>query len=298
MKNPLRNLLVMCRTWRKLRRHRGAFTLADAALQWPRVLLPDRWHFRAAGEALRRQAHIEPVGNDVFRIELKGRGLCFFWRGQPTDHLWYVIEQEFDPRNAHCYTTPPIALAAESLVLDVGACEGLFACRVAQAGLARRVICFEPDPQMAALIRRGADENGVGPKITVEALAVCDRSGRVGYQAGADALSGKVQWNGPAQTTVEAVSLDDYCRARGLNLTPRDLIKVDAEGMDADVLRGAERLIRAGCPQLAVTTYHCEQHCFEIPAWLKQVQPNYRFRLKGFAYWTARPRPILLQAAA
>jgi len=297
MKNPPRNLLVMCRTWGKLRRHRGLFSLADATLQWRRVLLLDRWHFRAAGEALRRQAQIEPAGNDVFRIELKGRGLCFFWPCQPTAHLWYVIEPEFEPRNAHCYTTPPVALAPESLVLDVGACEGLFAFRVAKAGLARRVICFEPDPQLAALIRRGADENGVGAKITVEAMAVCDRSGRVGFQAGADPLGGSVQWSGPAQTTVAAVSLDDYCRAHGLSLTPRDLIKVDAEGMDAEVLRGAEGQIRAGCPQLAVTTYHREEHCLEIPAWLKQVQPKYRLRLKGFAYWTPRPRPILLQAA-
>lgn len=297
MKNPLRNLLVVCRTWRALRPQRGVFTLADASLQLQRVLLPDRWHFRAAGEALRREAHIEPVGNDVFRVGLRGRGLCFYWHGQPTDHLWYLIEPEFEPRNPHCYTTPPIELGSKSLVLDVGACEGLFAFRVAKAGLARRVICFEPNPQMAALIRRGAEENGVGPKITVEALAVCHRSGSVGFQAGANPEAGKVQWNGPVQMQVEAVSLDDYCRAHGLSLTSRDMIKVDAEGTDADVLRGAEGQIRAGRPQIAVTTYHCDRHCVEILEWLKQVQPTYRFRLKGFAFWTARPRPVLLQAA-
>lgn len=298
MKNPLRNLLAVCRTWRALRRHRGVFTLADASLQLPRVLLPDRWHFRAAGKALRREARIEPAGNDVFRVDLPKRGLRFYWLGQPTDHLWYLIEQEFDPQNPHYYTTPPIALGPDSLVLDVGACEGLFACRLAKAALARRVICFEPSSQMAALIRRSAEENGVGPRITVEALAVCDRSGPVGFQAGPNALAGAVQRNGPAQTSVEAVSLDDYCRAHGLSLTPRDLIKVDAEGMDAEVLRGAEELIRAGRPQIAVTTYHCDQHCFDILAWLKQVQPAYRLRLKGFAFWTTPPRPVLLQAAA
>jgi FkbM family methyltransferase len=162
--------------------------------------------------------------------------------------------------------------------------------------LARQVICFEPSPQMAALIRRGAAENGVGPKITAEALAVCERSGRVSFQADANAQAGTVQKSGPGQTTVEAVSLDDYCRAHRLSLTRRDLIKVDAEGMDAEVLRGAEEVIRASGPQIAVTTYHCDEHGLAILEWLKEVQPAYRFRMKGFAFWTAPPRPVLLQA--
>jgi hypothetical protein len=30
---------------------------------------------------------------------------------------------------------------------------------------------------------------------------------------------------------------------------------------------------------------------------LRQLEPRYRLRLKGFSFWTERPRPVLLQAA-
>ena len=96
---------------------------------------------------------------------------------------------------------------------------------------------------------------------------------------------------------IEAVSLDEYVRRAGLRLGPHDLVKVDAEGADWDVLRGAEGLIREHAPQIAVTTYHTDRHAYEITAWLRSVQPRYRLRLKGFSYWTPTPRPVLLQAS-
>ena len=63
--------------------------------------------------------------------------------------------------NPHCYTTPPIRLGPDSVVIDVGACEGLFAFRVLRQKLAREVIAFEPFPAMAELLRRGAVANAI-----------------------------------------------------------------------------------------------------------------------------------------
>ena len=103
---------------------------------------------------------------------------------------------------------------------------------------------------------------------------------------------------------IPAVSLDDYCSERKIRLTARDLIKIDAEGADLDVLRGAEKLICSGSPQIAVTTYHKEEHARDILAYLKSIKPAYRFRLKGLTlfgpkrfFGGAKPRPMLLQAA-
>jgi len=96
---------------------------------------------------------------------------------------------------------------------------------------------------------------------------------------------------------VNAVSLDDYCRTHRIELKPQDLIKIDAEGADFDVLRGAEGIIRDIGLQIAVTTYHADSHCDEMVSWLQAVQPAYKMRLKGFAFWTPQPRPVLLQAS-
>jgi FkbM family methyltransferase len=289
-------LVAVLRTWRRLRRYRGVFPWSDAALQLGRVLLPDRFHYRSAGRRLRQEAAIRPCGEEVYCLDLHQRGLRFYWRGQPPDHLGYLVEQEFDPRNPHCYTTPPVQLHPDSLILDVGACEGLFAFRVAKAGLARQVVCFEPDARLAELLRRGARDNAVTDRLTVESLAVSARSGPVWFAADQNLQAGRLV-QGAAGPQVEGISLDDYCARHGLRPGPKDLIKIDAEGSDLDVLRGAEKLIGANAPQLAVTTYHTDSHCFEMIEWLNRVQPNYCLRLKGFAFWTERPRPVLLQAA-
>ena len=77
----------------------------------------------------------------------------------------------------------------------------------------------------------------------------------------------------------------------------KDLIKIDAEGADFDVLKGAVNVLMAGKPQIAVTTYHKDDHAEEIFRWLKELNVGYRFRLKGFSFWTERPRPVLLLAS-
>lgn len=297
MKNLLANGMTVWRTWRRMRRHQGLFSLRDASMHLNRVLLPTRLHHSRAGPKLRREACIERENENVWRVTLVRHGLVFFWRDEPTDNLWYLIEQEIDERAPHCYTTPPIRIARESLVLDVGACEGLFAFRLAKRGLARHVICFEPFADMAKLIRKGAEVNGVQSMIDVETLAVSRASGSVCFAPSECADTGRVGADYAGTSQVDAVSLDDYCRAHQIKLEPNDLIKIDAEGADFDVLLGAERIIRETGPQIAVTTYHADAHCDEIVEWLRIVQPAYKMRMKGFAFWTPRPRPVLLQAS-
>lgn len=298
MKNPPANLLVAVRTWSALRRRwPGLFRLRDAARQFHRVVLPARLAQRAAGRALARHARITAEG-DAWRVRLPGHsGLEFFWPTPPDPNLWFLIEQELTPRNPHHYTTPPLQLTPDSCVLDVGACEGLFAFRVLRHGLAGKVVAFEPSPVMKALLERGAAANYVADRLRVEPLAVGAQSGTVRFVTAPGAEAGRIDAAHPAGQAVPCTRLDDYCRAHGLSLTARDLIKIDAEGADFDVLRGAEELIRRAAPQIAVTTYHCDAHAGDIVEWLHRVQPKYRLRLKGFSFWTPRPRPLLLLAA-
>ncbi len=298
MKNPFTQCLIAARTWVALRRRRpGLFRLRDAALQFHRVVLPARFSYRAAARALARHARIEAEG-EAWRVTLPGHGgLVFYWPAPPDPNLWFLIEQELTPRNPHFYTTSPVRLGAASRVLDVGACEGLFAFRCLRQRLAREVIAFEPSPVMSALLRRGAEANGVADRLRVEALAVAARSGTVRFDTTPGAESGRLDAGAVTGPQVACTSLDEYCRGHGLALTPEDLIKVDAEGADFDVVRGAEGLIRTAAPQLAVTTYHCDEHAGQIVDWLSRAQPGYRLRLKGFAFWTPRPRPLMLLAS-
>lgn len=295
MRNPLARLWCCGQTWRKLRQYPGLFSLSDACMQLNRVIVPKRVLDWRARIGLRRQVHVFPSEGGVFEIRLLNRDLRFFWPEAPDRNLYFLIEQELNSRNPHHYTSPPIVVSPRTLILDVGACEGLFAFRTLKHGLARQVICFEPMQAMAQLIKLGARANGVSEAITVESLAVDETPGRVGWNRMDNLQANRI--DGASSTTIESVSLDDYCHSRGIVLDSHDLIKIDAEGYDFRVLRGADQLIRSGAPQIAVTTYHCDDHVFEIVNWLKERQPTYRMRLKGFSCWTNRPRPVLLQAS-
>ena len=299
LKRPLlRNLIHCVKTWRELRRFPGVFSAADASMLLSGVVLPMRFADRAAGRALGKEARIEREAEGMHKITHLESGLVFYWRGAVDNNLHYVMAQEFDPRFPHCYTTPPVRLTAESTVLDVGACEGLFAFRVLRSGQARRVICFEPSARTAHYTRLGAEVNGVADRLKVETVAVGRTTCRVQFVEGASADGNRVERTPAAGgDTVDCVALDDYCEQNAIRLGARDLIKIDAEGFDFEVLLGAERIIRAGSPQIAVTTYHNHEHAFQMAEWLGRVQPAYRMRLKGFASWTSPPEPVLLQAA-
>ncbi len=304
-KNPVRLLGQAIQCWWSFR-GTGAFAWGDAWMNWQHWLLPSRMTYRVAGAALERLVNVTQVEPGVHRVTLRQAGLTFYWLGSWTPNVYHTIAQEFDVHHPHCYTTDPVVLRSDSCVVDVGACEGLFACRVLRQGLAGRIIAFEPSARTAYFLKEAARLNGVADRLMVEVKAVTARSGRVRFVEGDAPEANRVE-PGPVtvdQPGVEAVTLDDYCAGCGLRLGPWDLIKIDAEGADLDVLRGAERVLREGAPQVAVTTYHVESHAREMWNFLRSIQPAYRFRIKGLwlfgpvrFFGGARLRPVLLQAA-
>jgi len=264
------------------------------------LLQPQRLRHRSDAREFARHCSVSQVSPTVDRIRVHPLEVDFFWPAPAAGHLWHPIEQETSPLNPHHYTTDPIRLGPESVVIDVGACEGLFAFRLLRQGLAREVIAFEPFPAIAELLRRGVEFNGFTGRIRHEPYAVGNHEGVVGFRTDLGADSSQVVLDPPEGfpgVQVQGIRIDDYLARTGRRLTSRDLIKIDAEGADFDVLRGAEQTLRRDAPQIAVTTYHADEHADVIVRWLREVQPRYRFRLKGFSFWTATPRPVLLQAA-
>ena len=298
MKNPLSQFLHCWHWWRSLRSEEF-FSWEDAAKQIDRVILPSRFAFKKAGEKLGRQTRITSIDETTSKIEILEQDLLFYWHGQIDNNLYFLIEQEFDEENPHCYTTPPIQLSPESLVIDVGACEGLFAYRLLKQRLCSHVICFEPLESMAKLVERGAIENGVAKSLTVESLAVSDVSGPVRLVATDNPDACHIETCSPNSddADAQAIRLDEYLENKSLSLTQHDLIKVDAEGADLSVIEGAAKTIARDRPQIAITTYHDDTHVKAISERLRELNPNYQFRLKGFSHWTTRPRPVLLQAS-
>ena len=153
---------------------------------------------------------------------------------------------------------------------------------------------------MACLLQRGVEVNGLTDVIAIERSGVGSQTGQARMVAGDNPDAGYLEYLPGGESHADAVpvtSIDDYCRSHQLALGPGDLIKADAEGADLDVLLGAGEQIRNGAPQLAITTYHVDDHAERMIAWLREIRPDYSFRLKGFSFWTSKPRPVLLQAS-
>src|SRR5512133_1235546 len=136
MKNPPLIAARCFAAWWALRKFPGVFSVRDATRDIGDVLRPGRFTERALRQFIASDLEIKPLPDGVQELKLRDPGLTFYWRGEISGGLVNAVLQEINPEHPHCYTTDPVRLSASSRVLDVGACEGLFAFRVLTAGQA------------------------------------------------------------------------------------------------------------------------------------------------------------------
>lgn len=71
------------------------------------------------------------------------------------------------------------------------------------------------------------------------------------------------------------VSLDTICADY-----PITYIKLDVEGSEKEALQGAETIIKSYNPKLAVCLYHRLEDLWELPLYIKQIQPAYQLYIR------------------
>ncbi len=155
-------------------------------------------------------------------------------------------------------------IAQGSTVLDVGGHVGYVAMYLAElVGPDGKVVVFEPGKNNLPYLRRNAGEKenvtvvekGVGARPERRSFFLENLTGQNNSfvddfdvletnKARAYASQTKVE-----ETTVDVVTLDDFCGARQMR---PDFIKIDVEGFEREVLLGAERLLREVRPMLMV----------------------------------------------
>jgi FkbM family methyltransferase len=178
------------------------------------------------------------------------------------------------------------------IVLDCGSCVGdmslLFAAAVGPAG---RVIAFDPLPVHHRYLERQIEANSsLRGRITSVVSAVGDMTHD---PDGAQSLEGaqEIQAAFRPDDRMRFLRLDDFVAAEGLDRV--DLIKMDVEGAEPAVLRGAEGLIRRFRPRLAVSACHDHRHLVELPRMIREIEPSYRF---AFAQRSPVPWEAVLYA--
>jgi FkbM family methyltransferase len=119
------------------------------------------------------------------------------------------------------------------LFVDVGANIGFYTILAGRRGA--RVIAFEPAPDAVAAVQRSAELNGVGDGVRIRQAACGSSAGTTRFTTGLDLANHIVVGDEPS-TEVRMVTLDDQLLHERAEMV---MLKVDAEGHDLDVLRGA-----------------------------------------------------------
>lgn len=70
-------------------------------------------------------------------------------------------------------------------------------------------------------------------------------------------------------------SLDTILKGKDVSL-----VKMDIEGYELEALRGAERILIEQKPKMAVCLYHRLEDLWEIPQYIKKLNPNYKMYIR------------------
>jgi FkbM family methyltransferase len=142
------------------------------------------------------------------------------------------------------------------IACDIGANKGSFIYWLSWWVHGGRVVAFEPQPELARALVNICHVIGLF-NVTVEAKAVYSHCGDrdlfmpVGHQPGASLNREALQGESFATLQVPLVALDEYFGASDRVA----LLKIDVEGAELEVLKGAERILRQHAPLLV---FECE----------------------------------------
>ncbi len=161
--------------------------------------------------------------------------------------------------------------------IDVGANMGYFSILWGSLTPKAKVTSFEPIERNVKLLTRNRDGNNLGDRIEIIAKAASDSNGGLTFDPGPPDQTG---WGGISPTgplTIPCVRLDDAIGDERV-----DLMKIDVEGAEAFVLRGAERLMRQGTIRRVVFEYNSERAADHLGDNARSIMESHGYRCQRF----------------
>jgi FkbM family methyltransferase len=171
----------------------------------------------------------------------------------------WALGYEWDPRTTtldhETFSEGLILSGHRRLMIDAGANAGRWA--IPASRFYDKIMAFEPLPQTAGLLRRNLKLNHI-MNVEVIEKALADKIGEATFYlyAGHEMNSllpehisfSRDQERAFGKTVVETTTIDSF------DVSP-DLIKIDVEGAEREVLKGAEKTIRRCHPVLLIEVH-------------------------------------------
>ena len=97
--------------------------------------------------------------------------------------------------------------------------------------------------------------------------------------------------NNDGECKTRIVKLDSYVRE---NKIPRvDFIKLDIEGSEMDMLKGATTSITRWKPKLAISAYHKMEDIFTLAKFLKSIRPVFCYNMQNIEHEKLKNKPAV-----
>ncbi|MFH1311166.1 MAG: FkbM family methyltransferase [Nanoarchaeota archaeon] len=176
---------------------------------------------------------------------VKLNGAEFITRKNSMDiaHLSNLYERE---------TTKLLLNLNPKIFVDIGAHIGRFS--VILANKKSKVIAIEPSTANFEQLNKNIKLNNLQDKIKVLNVGCSDKNGNkalyfVPHNEGLTSLEKK---EGTKKEIIKVKKLDNICNNLHLNPNQIDIIKIDVEGFELNVLKGALNILKKGAPLLIV----------------------------------------------
>lgn len=184
----------------------------------------------------------------IVRGRLRGK----WWYVESGGKVLRVLGGTYEPEQTALFAR---WLAPGDTLLDVGAHVGYYTLvSSGLVGAGGRVYAFEPNPRNVRFLRRHVEANAAANVQVVES-AVSDRAGTVRFDFGSGSGTGHIAEAGTLE--VRATRVDDFVREQGIS---PGAMKIDVEGAEVRVLRGALETLRRSRPVVFLSTHGPEVH--------------------------------------
>lgn len=160
--------------------------------------------------------------------------------------------------------------------VDGGAYDLMTSVILSKKTLVKKVYAFEADAMNEKKIRDTMRDNSDLP-VELFMKGLWDHEDVLYFDSGDEMESKIASDDSKGNSSIEAVALDDVIDGKVT------FIKMDIEGAELNALIGAKETIRKYRPKLAICLYHKPEDMIDIPAYIHELVPEYRFYVRHYA---------------
>jgi FkbM family methyltransferase len=172
------------------------------------------------------------------------------------------------------------------IFFDIGAHVGFYSLLGSKlVGEKGKIFSFEPSPRNFTYLKKHIELNK-SLNIIPAQKAVMDHPGSFSFDLSEGSFVGHIVNNENKSMKIEAVSLDTFCEEK--NIIPT-VMKIDVEGAEADVFRGAQRIIETVHPKIFLAIHsaklaeECENFLVKRGYSISRIEPENSFNLDIYA---------------